>query len=115
MTANQFRRIALSLPETTESAHMNHRDFRVSNKIFATLGYPDEEWGMVKLTPEQQQSFIGAEPKVFDPCSGVWGQRGATNVRLAPAKRDVIRQALINAWSNIAPKQVHRELKGVGP
>ena len=111
MTANQFRRIALSLPEATESAHMSHPDFRVSNKIFASLAYPDEEWGMVKLTPEQQQSFLRAEPKVFDPCTGVWGQRGATNVRLAPAKQDTVRRALVNAWSNIAPKRLLREPK----
>jgi len=111
MTANQFRRIALSLPETAEGAHMDHPDFRVSNKIFATLAYPDEEWGMVKLTPEQQQSFMRDDPKVFDPCSGAWGQRGATNVRLAPAKQDAVRRALITAWRNIAPKRLKRELK----
>jgi len=111
MTANQFRRIALSLPETTESAHMNHPDFRVGNKIFATLAYPGEDWGMVKLTPEQQQSFIRAEPEVFDPCSGAWGRRGATNVRLPLAKEDAVRRALITAWRNTAPKRLHRELK----
>ena len=54
MTAEQFRRLALRLPETTESVHMNHPDFRVrGGKIFATLAYPDETWAMVKLTPEQ--------------------------------------------------------------
>jgi len=111
MTANQFRRIALSLPETTESAHMNHPDFRVGNKIFATLAYPGEDWGMVKLTPEQQQSFIRAEPEVFDPCSGAWGRRGATNVRLPLVKEDAVRRALVTAWRNTAPKRLHRELK----
>jgi hypothetical protein len=41
-TTDTFRRIALSLPETSESAHMAHPDFRVRGKIFATLGYPNE-------------------------------------------------------------------------
>ena len=50
MTADEFRRLALSLPEAVESSHMDHPDFRVAGKIFATLG-PDETWGMVKLTP----------------------------------------------------------------
>lgn len=36
MTANEFRTLALSLPETTEAAHMAHPDFRVAGKIFAT-------------------------------------------------------------------------------
>jgi hypothetical protein len=53
-TPADFRRIALSLPETEERKHMNHPDFRVAGKIFATLGYPDKTRAMVKLPPEQQ-------------------------------------------------------------
>jgi hypothetical protein len=53
MTAEEFRKMALSLPETSEAAHMGHPDFRVGGKIFATLSPPDEDWAMVKLTPEQ--------------------------------------------------------------
>ena len=53
MTADEFRSLALSLPEASEGAHMGHADFRVRGKIFATLT-PDEDRGMVKLTPEQQ-------------------------------------------------------------
>jgi hypothetical protein len=104
MTADQFRRLALSLPETSESAHMNHPDFRVRGKIFATLGSPDTRWGMVKLTPEQQEQFVQAEPDVFDPCAGAWGARGCTNVRLRAAKKHSVRRALITAWRNTAPK-----------
>lgn len=37
MTAEGFRKMALSLPETAEAAHMGHPDFRVGGKIFATL------------------------------------------------------------------------------
>jgi hypothetical protein len=38
MTAKDFRQIGLSLPETEERAHMDHPDFRVDGKIFATVG-----------------------------------------------------------------------------
>ena len=69
MTADEFRRFALSFPEAIEDAHMGHPDFRVRGKIFATLG-PDEEWGMVKLTPEQQAPLVRAEPGVYKPASG---------------------------------------------
>jgi len=37
VTADDFRRIALELPEASENAHMGHPDFRVRGKIFATL------------------------------------------------------------------------------
>jgi len=53
VTAHEFRRLALGLPEASEAGHMGHPDFRVRGKIFATLG-PQETWGMVKLTAEQQ-------------------------------------------------------------
>jgi hypothetical protein len=105
VTIQDFRRIALSLPEASENAHMGHPDFRVRNKIFATLGFPDEEWAMVKLTPEQQTSFVDAAPHVFAPVKGGWGRRGATNVRIESADEAVVRQALVAAWRNVAPKR----------
>ena len=106
MTPEEFRRIALSLPETGEQAHMNHPDFRVRGKIFATLGYPDEACGMVKLTPEQQHDFIKREPTVFAPSKGAWGLRGSTIVKLKAAKKTTLKAALMAAWRNAAPKSL---------
>ncbi len=105
MTAAEFRSLALSLPEASEQAHMGHPDFRVKGKIFATLG-PDEVWGMVKLTADQQASLVRAEPDVFQPASGAWGRRGCTIVRLGDADAVTVRQALIAAWRNTAPKRL---------
>ncbi len=82
---------------------MNHPDFRKGGKIFATLG-PGETWAMVKLTPEQQQSFIKRAPMVFEPCSGAWGERGATTVRFALADKAVVKEALDTAWRNVSAK-----------
>jgi hypothetical protein len=109
MTPDQFRRLALSLPETSEVGHMGHPDFRVGGKIFATLGYPDNGWGMVKLTPLEQMLFVQAEPDVFQPVKGTWGKRGATTVRLRTAKKSAVRKALVAAWRNTAPKQLVQE------
>lgn len=105
MTIDGFRRLALGFPESTEGAHMGHPDFRVCNKIFATI-WPKEEWGMVKLTPEQQEMLIQAEPKVFIPVKGGWGKKGATNVCLKAAKKAAVQQALAIAWRNAAPKRL---------
>jgi hypothetical protein len=102
MTADQFRRTALALPGVVEAAHMNHPDFRVKGKIFASLGVPDESWGMVKLTPEQQRSFIERGPSVFKPCSGSWGRRGCTNVYLPSLETNVLSTALNTAFKNLA-------------
>jgi hypothetical protein len=100
MTQNEFRKPALGLPGAVEAAHMNHPDFRVAGKIFAALGYPDENWGMVRLTPEQQQTFMKKDAGAFQPCSGVWGMRGATNVHLSSVKKGILKTALESAVSN---------------
>jgi hypothetical protein len=102
MTAEEFRQIALSLPETEERSHMNHPDFRVRGRIFATLG-PDETCGMAKLTPTQQQDFLRFEPE-FKPASGKWGDGGATIITLAEANEPAVRNALTAAWRNIIDK-----------
>ena len=106
MNVDDFRKLALSLPETTEAAHMNHPDFRVGGKIFATLSYPEDGWAMVKLTPIEQEMFVKAQPTVFKPCNGAWGRRGATNVKLKSARKPVIRRALLAAWRLTAPKHL---------
>jgi hypothetical protein len=106
MTAKDFRRIALALPEAEERSHMNHPDFRVGGKIFATLGYPDKSYAMVKLTPEQQHYFSNDEPKVFEPVNGAWGRRGATRVRLKTANPKTLAKATEAAWRNTAPKRI---------
>jgi len=84
---------------------MDHPDFRIDGKVFASLGYPDDDHGMVKLTPEQQRTFLQKAPSVFAPCAGAWGRRGSTSVDLAAAKVGLLREALEGASKNIFSKK----------
>jgi hypothetical protein len=93
------------MPEPLESSHMGHPDFRVRGKIFATLG-PGETWGMLKLTVDQQRRFVQNQPAVFVPIRGGWGKRGATQVILEAATVEILHNALITAWRNVAPEQL---------
>ena len=104
LTAEKFRSRALQVPGAVESAHMGHPDFRVGGRIFASLGYPDDDHGMVKLTPEQQRTFSKETPDVFTPCAGAWGKGGATTVHLASARVELLRAALQAASNNVAAK-----------
>jgi hypothetical protein len=115
VTANDFRKIALSLPEAEERAHMSHPDFRVGGKIFATLGYPDKTRGMVKLSPEDQHYFSKGHPDVFIPVKGTWGRRGATSVHLKAAKKDELSRAIEAAWRNIASGRLREARESVKP
>jgi hypothetical protein len=94
--------MALEIPTAVERSHMRHPDFRLAGKIFASLGVPDNNWGMVKLTPEQQRAVIDKAPKVFKPCSGAWGRQGATNVYLPSATTNIVRSALDAAVKNVS-------------
>lgn len=103
MTPNEFRKLALSLPETEEREHMHHPDFRVAGKIFATMGYPDKTRAMVKVTPVEQEMLVEREPEVFSPVEGKWGRKGCTSVNLQAAKQASLRQVLGAAWKLHAP------------
>jgi hypothetical protein len=112
VTIATFRRIALSLPEAAAGSHMGHPDFRVRNKVFASLGTPNENWGTVKLTPEQQQVLVEAEPRMFKPAAGAWGRRGWTHVHLAAVDGTTLESALAMAWRNTAPKRLAAQHAG---
>ncbi|HZR04764.1 MAG TPA: hypothetical protein VFA61_02930 [Candidatus Udaeobacter sp.] len=105
MTINEFRKTALEIPTTSEGSHMNHPDFRLAGKIFASLGVPDKNWGMVKLTLEQQRAFIEKAPGGFKPSRGAWGRHGYTNVYLAAATATIARAVLEAATKNITNRK----------
>jgi hypothetical protein len=97
-TPDDFRGIALALEGAAEGRHMGHADFRVKNKVFATLGYPDAAWAMVQLMPEQQEDFIALAPDAFRPANGAWGRQGSTLVRLDAVAAEVLEHAVRAAW-----------------
>jgi|SRR5687768_12131989 hypothetical protein len=111
MTPAKFRRIALGLPEAIESTHFGTPDFRIRGKIFATLGEHERGWGVVKLTPEQQEILVQGEPSVFKPVAGTWGRRGWTEVHIANADEVTLKSALTSAWLTVAPKKLAAEFR----
>jgi hypothetical protein len=108
VTPRGFREIALGLPEAWEGSHMGHADFRVGKRVFATLGYPDASFGVVKLTLPQQTELVKRAPRIFAPVPGGWGRKGSTQVRLVAATRGALQSALLTAWSNVAPRRLTR-------
>jgi hypothetical protein len=100
MTADDFRDIILALDGAEEGAHMGHPDFRANGRIFASL-HSQDRFGMVKLTPDEQQVLLREHPKTFEPSAGAWGRQGCTNVRLETADRRAVRTAARLAWDGI--------------
>jgi hypothetical protein len=99
--------MALDMAEAVEGAHMGHPDFRVRNRIFATLHH-DRKFGMVKLTPDQQKTFVRGNPAAFAPEAGAWGRAGCTGVRLDAVDEVTLGEAMTLAWQNTATPVARR-------
>ena len=110
VTPNQFRRIALTMSGAVEGSHMAHPDFRANGRIFATI-YPDNERGMVQLTPDQQAAFMRDDPDIFEPASGAWGRRRLDHGPTRPRRRGNARRrddAGVAEYSRRPPRQRRR-------
>ena len=103
MTPQAFRRIALAMPDAVEGAHMGHPDFRVNNRIFASI-HSEDRFGMLNLTPDEQGRFLSDYPETFSPESGAWGRAGCTRVLLKSADAEAVGEAMTLAWRNTAAK-----------
>ena len=114
MTPAAFARLALAQEGATQGAHGGHADFRAGGKVFASLGHAGPDSAMVKLTPEQQEMLVAAEPAIFTPINGVWGQRGYTTVRLAKADATTMKSALAMALANVTSAPSRRAAKPGG-
>ncbi|WP_405593036.1 MmcQ/YjbR family DNA-binding protein [Streptomyces sp. NBC_01092] len=103
--AEDVRRIALSLPDTTEKIAWSMPTFRVSGKMFATL--PEEETSLaVRCPKEERDELVRAEPGKF------WiadheAQFAWVRARLAALEdEDELRDILADSWRQAAPPRL---------
>jgi hypothetical protein len=114
MTPAAFRKLALTFEGASENAHGGHPDFRAAGKVFASLGHAGATSAMVKLAPEQQKMLVDAEPAIFAPVAGAWGQRGYTKIHLPAADAKTMRSALAMAWKNVTASAPSRRVARPG-
>jgi hypothetical protein len=101
VTGDRFRELALSFPESIESSHMDHPDFRVRKKIFATLA-EDEKSGAVKCDPASLDLLVQRDPATF---RNAWGGRWL-GIELSGVDESAAAELLEDAWRSVAPKSV---------
>jgi hypothetical protein len=109
-TGDDFRAIALALPEAEERETWGHPTFRVRDKLFATLA-TDGSSASVKATKEAQAALVGSEPDVFSIPAYV-GQHGWVGVVLQRVDPEELRELITEAWVMAAPKRLARQLEG---
>ncbi|MFI0816651.1 MmcQ/YjbR family DNA-binding protein [Streptomyces sp. NPDC021098] len=102
ITSDDVRRIALSLPQTTEKIAWSMPTFRVAGKMFATL--PEDETSMAVRCPRVERDELAlAEPEKFwiadHEASFAW-----VRVRLVALEDlDELRDILVDSWRQAAP------------
>jgi hypothetical protein len=108
ITDEQAREIALGLPEAEEKSHFGHPDFRVKNRIFATL-WPGQRRSVLKLSREDQASVVLLNPEIFSIPPG--GERGGwTNVNLSKVDEQQFRELMQKAWASLPRPRARKEL-----
>jgi hypothetical protein len=110
ITIATFKTMALSLPETAEHPHFDLTSFRVKKKIFATLS-EEKQRAMLKLSLIDQSVFCSVDKAVVYPVPGTWGKKGCTYFELNKIKKEMLKDALAQAYCTVAPKQLVERLK----
>ncbi|WP_244336292.1 MmcQ/YjbR family DNA-binding protein [Streptomyces seoulensis] len=111
--AEDVRRIALSLPDTTEKVAWSMPTFRVAGKMFATL--PEEETSLaVRCPKEERDELVLAEPEKFwiadHEANFAW-----VRARLAALDgEDELRDILADSWRQAAPIRLLEEHPDLG-
>ncbi|MET9459331.1 MmcQ/YjbR family DNA-binding protein [Streptomyces canus] len=111
--AEDVRRIALSLPDTTEKIAWSMPTFRVAGKMFATL--PEDENSLaVRCPKEERDELVLAEPGKF------WiadheAQFAWVRARLAAIEDEgELRDILADSWRQAAPSGLLDAYPGLG-
>ncbi|MFI8288424.1 MmcQ/YjbR family DNA-binding protein [Streptomyces sp. NPDC085614] len=115
-TADDVRRIALSLPEAVEKLAWGMPTFRAGpgGKIFASLDDDDQVMG-VKCPKEDREELIAAEPAKFFLREGHDDGYAWIRVRLGALDDEAeLRAVLADSWRQAAPRRLLAEHPEVG-
>lgn len=104
LSGDQVRALVADLPQAQESAHHRHPDFRVGNKIFATL-WPAKNRCNVRLSGAEAHALVNTEPQSYTLISDR-GTFAWVAVDLTMANGPEVRELLEEAWRLRAPSEL---------
>jgi len=104
------RKLALDFDEAEELPHFEKNSFRIRKKIFATLDM-EKNRACVKLSEIDQSVFSAFDPSVIYPIPNKWGKLGWTFIELKKVRKDMFKDALTQAYCEVAPKALADKYK----
>ena len=106
MKLDAVRKLALSLPDTTEKPHHEFGSFRVKGRIFVTVP-PDEKHIHVFVTEEQREVALATEPEFIGKL--LWGGKVVgVRVNLSDANPSVVSALVRQAYEHKAASPPRR-------
>jgi hypothetical protein len=113
-TADDLRRLALSLPRTTEHLVRGRWKFRVKAIVYASLSEDETTMGCA-FPKEERMDAVAAEPEKFAMPSVADQRFNWIHVRLAAVDRAELTELVVDAWRMVVPKFVVRAHLGDPP
>ena len=97
MNLSDFRKLALSLPETAEAPHFHFSSFRIRGKIFATVP-PENTHAHIMVGDEHREPALAMHPECLEKL--LWGGKVVgLRVALGEAPASVVEDLLRAAWA----------------
>jgi hypothetical protein len=106
-TEEDVRRIALSLPETTERPSYGTPGFRVADRLFARLRDDGESLVVWVADEGEKRALVQSEPDKYFTTAHYDGHPSVL-VRWARVESDELTELLTEAWRLRAPTRVLR-------
>jgi len=97
MTPDAFVAVASGLAMVKAKTVLGAVRLAVSGKTFATVGWPEAGWAVVRLTPDDQRGLMTLT-SALAPEPGQRGRKGVTLVRLAKIDEPAASRLLLAAW-----------------
>jgi hypothetical protein len=107
-TTEDVRRIALSLPRTTEHLIRDRVKFRVGSLVYVALSRDEELMGFA-FPKDERAALVASDPARFVMPEPSDERYHWIRVRLAAVDADELRELVEDAWRMVVPKRVARK------
>jgi len=104
-TLEDVRRIAMSLPRTSEHLIRDHTKFRVGALVYASVSADEERLGF-GFPKEERAALVASEPGKFMMPLRSDERYQWVRAALPVLEVDELRELLIDAWCMVVPKKV---------
>ena len=105
VTAEDVRRVALSLPRTEEHLIRDRVKFRVGRIVYVALA-PDEASMGFGFPKEERAALVAAEPEKFFMPIASDERYNWVRVWLAAIDEAEMRELVVEAWRMVVPKRL---------